>query len=155
MSLVNDIQSNLAVKPLAALTTFAAATAATNVSASVDTAGFNAAVFAVNSSRALAAADIATFTYKIQTSVDNSVWTDLESDGHLPYRKNTARTFVIAQGGYLQTIGCFSTARYIRLSVTGTADTTQLILTPWCILRSNLVEFTGWDSALNPADGQP
>jgi hypothetical protein len=156
MSLVKDIQSKQAVVPLAALTTFVAAAGATNVSASVDTQDFSAAMFAFGTDRALAAADITTFVYTFEDSADGSTdWTEVPEDAVLPARKVPGNTFVIAQGAYLQTAGVFSTRRYVRLSVTGTADSTNLTITPTVILLSDEVEFTGYDLASVPGDGLP
>jgi hypothetical protein len=156
MSLVRDNNSQNAVLPLAALTTFVAAAGATNTSAAVDTSGFSAAMFALGTDRALAAADITTFVYTFEDSDDGSTdWQEVPEDAVLPARKVPGNAFVIAQGGYLQTVGVFSTRKFVRLSVTGTADTTNLIITPTVFLESDEVEFTGYDLASVPGDGLP
>lgn len=156
MSLIRDIQSQNGVKILAALTTFVAAAGATNVSVAIDTEGFDAALVAFQTDRAMAAADITTFVYKFEDSDDGSTgWAEVPTDGVLPYRKEPGRTFVVAQNGYLQTAGAFSTKKFIRLSVTGTADTTNLTITPIVVLRSREVEFTDWDTVGSPNDGLP
>lgn len=149
-----DIQSKLAVQALAALTTFVAAAGATNVSTAVDTKGFNALMVSLEGSRALAAADV--FTYKFQESDDGTTnWTDVVEVGHLPFRKNPGRTLVIEVAPFTQTVGVFSTKQFVRLSITGTADTTNFILTPTFVKQSDLVEFTGYDPAVVPGDGLP
>lgn len=157
--LQRDIQSELAVKVLAALTTFAIDTPATNYSAAIDTSlnnGFDAISVALQTDRPLAAGDIATFTYKFQESDSGTGdWTDVVVDGTLPYRKNPDRSMVIAADNYIQTVGVFSTKKFIRLAITGEAKVSALNITPIVILRSLQVEFTGYDPAVVPDDGQP
>lgn len=149
-----DIQSKLAAEVLAALTTFVASAGATNVSSAVNTEGFNGVSVILEGNRALLVADV--FTYKFEESDDGSSnWTDVVDNGHLPYRKNPERTMVEEVSPFSQTVGVFSTKQYIRLSVTGVADTTNFILTPTFIKSSDLTEFTGYDPAVVPGDGLP
>ena len=154
MSLVRDIQSKLAVKPLAALTEFAIGVQATNESDAIDTKGFHALTVSLATDRALAAADV--FTYTFEESDDGSTgWTEVAENAVLPYRKEPGRTMVIAQNDFVQTIGVFSTKQYVRVSITGTADTTALNITPTAILEAQVQEFTGYDAAGAPNDGLP
>lgn len=155
MSFQRDIQAKLAVRPLAALTTFVAAAEATNDSVSVDSKGFFAVLFSLATDRALAQADADAFDYTFLESDDDSIFTEVVIDGQLPFRKNPARSLVIAQDGFLQTVGVFSTKRFVKLQIHGTADTTNLIITPTAIMKSELMEFTGWDTAIVPGDGLP
>lgn len=149
-----DIQSKLAYERLVVLTTFAAGVLATNVSTAVDTEGFHAVTVALKGSRTLLPADV--FTYKFQESDDGTTnWTDVVDNGHLPYRKNPERTMVEVVDPFTQTVGVFSTKRFVRLSITGTADTTAYILDPTFIKEADLAEFTGYDPAVVPGDGLP
>lgn len=153
MSFQRDIQHNMAVRPLAALTEFVDAAEATNDSASVNSKGFFAVLFSIASSRALNATDV--FDYTFLESDDDSVFTEVVIDGQLPFRKNPARTLVIAQDGFLQTVGVFSTKQFVKLQIHGTADVANITLTPTAIMESELVEFTGYDTAIVPGDGLP
>lgn len=150
-----DNQSNQAVLPLAALTTFAAGAPATNKSVSVDTKDFHAAFFALATDRALLQVDADAFTYTFEDSNDNITFDAVPENSQLPMRKNPDRNMVIAQNSFLQTVGVFSTRRYVKLVITGTADTNPLTITPIVVLKSDLQEFTGYDPADVPSDGLP
>lgn len=150
----SDIQAKLAVQILTALTQFEIDTEATNVSSAVDTQKFNGVLAILQGDRAIAADD--DFVYKFEESDSGSGdWTDVVDNGHLPYRKNPDRTLVIEVSPFSQTVGVFSTKRYIRLSITGTADTTAFNLTPTFIKQSDLMEFNGYDPAVVPGDSLP
>lgn len=151
----NDVQSKLAVEVLAALTTFAAGAPATNVSSAVDTEGFNGISVILAGSRALVTAD-APFTYTFEESDDGTTnWAEVPENAVLPFRKNPERLMVEEVAPFTQTVGVFSTKQFIRLSITGDADTTEFILTPTFIKSSDLTEFTGYDPAVVPGGGLP
>lgn len=155
MSNQRDIQSKLAVRiDLAGLVcTFGAAFDLD--STSVDTKGFAGIMFELKTSRAIAAADAAAIAYAFKDSPDNSTFTAVNAKGSLPTRKQTANLLVIATSPYLQTVGVFGTARYVKLNLAGQADTSDVTVTARPVLLAEGTEFTGYDPATVPSDGLP
>jgi hypothetical protein len=154
MNSSRDIVHNLGV--LANLALVQIGTGATTIqTASVDMAGFNAVMFALTPSRAIAAADV--ISYSFQHSDNDSDWENMNGLSDLPPRlkdespENPLKVVTLA--GFKQTFGVFSHKRYVRVQFVGIADTTvvDLVLTP--VLRSDISEFTAWDPDQVPNDG--
>ena len=153
-SSARDIQHNIAVRDnLAAVTIGTSET--TVQTASVDTAKFNAIMFALTTSRALVDGDDV-ISYSFQTSDDDSTWEAMNGLSDLPARLQDEGNplKVVTADGFKQTFGVFSHKRYVRVEFVGTATGTTVDLTLTPILRADISEFTGWDPDQVPTDGR-
>ena len=151
MSLKSDIQSKLAMILLADVT-LTAGTVTDEASASIDTKEFDAIVLGLSLNRALAGSDAV--TYKFQQSDNGSTgWTDVPADGNLPYSAEGA--IVGNNSPYIQTVGCFSSDRYVRVVFNGVVDTDDLVISIAVALEDRHRESDRYIDGGLPTDGQP
>lgn len=120
----------------------------------VDTQGFHALSFALETSRVLNSSDVIVYSFT-ESDTSGGTYTAVPDEAILPARNQDDNLMVIAANGFIQTVGVFSTKRFVKLRLAGQADTSDIDLTPRPMLESDLAEFTQWDPNVVPSDGKP
>jgi len=152
MSLERDLQSDLAITVLTAITIDSEAAQQGDT---VDTFGFRNLTFAYWFGTDLADGDVVELG--AQESDDGVTWTACDDDQLLPYRRSQDDDMALVNpaNGYIQTMGVISAARYVRPTVNCTALASQSItLNIGAIMVPEIREFTAWDPDV-ASDGNP
>ena len=151
MSLERDLQSDLAISVLTAVTVDEVAE---QNSDAVDTFGFRNLTFVYWCGDNYAAGDV--IEIGAEESDDGITWNALDDINLLPERRQ-GDDMVLVNGanGYLQTMGVISAERYVRPTFNCTALASQsLIVNIGAIMVPEIREFTAWDPDV-VSDGNP